>query len=99
MEKGGCIYFMTNRDNKVLYIGVTSDLKIRLYQHKNKEYPKSFTAKYNCNKLVYFESFQSIEEAIAQEKRIKDWKRVWKNELISKTNPTWEDLSADIESW
>ena len=67
MEKGGCIYFMTNEYHNVLYLGVTSDLKIRVYQHKTKKYPHSFTARYNCNKLVYFEVFSTIEEVIARE--------------------------------
>lgn len=77
----------------MLYVGVTSDIKIRVHQHKSKYYPSSFTAKYNCTKLVYFECFLSIEEAIAREKNIKNWKRVWKNELINKSNPNWDDLS------
>lgn len=97
MERGGCIYFMTNQHHNVLYLGVTSDLKIRVYQHKNKTYPNSFTARYNCNKLVYFEIFQTIEEAIAREKNIKNWKREWKDELINKHNPKWEDLSSNID--
>lgn len=99
MEKGGCIYFMTNKNNEVLYVGVTSDLKLRLFQHKTKQFPKSFTAKYNCNKLVYYETYSSIEEAIAREKNIKNWKRVWKNELIENINPNWDDLSKEVESW
>lgn len=99
MEKGGCIYFMTNEYNNVLYLGVTSDLQTRIYQHKNKEFPRSFTARYNCNKLVYFEIFTNIGEAIAREKNLKNWKREWKNELISKINPKWKDLSSEIENW
>jgi putative endonuclease len=83
MEKGGCIYFMANNYNTVLYLGITSDLQTRIYQHKNKEFPHSFTAKYNCNKLVYYETYTSIEEAIAREKNLKSWKREWKNELIT----------------
>ncbi len=97
MERGGCIYFMTNEHNNVLYVGVTSDLKARVYQHLNKVYPNSFTAKYNCNKLVYYEYYTSIEEAIAREKNIKNWKREWKDELINKTNPNWKDISKEIE--
>ena len=99
MEKGGCIYFMTNKNNEVLYVGVTSDLKVRIYQHKTKEFQNSFTAKYNCNKLVFYEAFSSIEEAIAREKNIKNWKREWKNKLIESTNPNWDDLSEEVEDW
>lgn len=99
MERGGCIYFMTNTDNTVLYLGVTSDLQARVYQHKNKEFPHSFTAKYNCNKLVYFEDFTRIEEAIAREKNLKNWRREWKNELINKMNQEWKDLSFEVENW
>jgi len=99
MEKGGCIYFMTNTYNTVLYLGVTSDLQTRIYQHKYKEYLYSFTARYNCNKLVYFEVFSNIEEAIAREKNLKNWKREWKNDLISKVNPEWNDLSYEVENW
>ena len=99
MERGGCIYFITNTYNTVLYLGVTSDLQKRIYQHKNKEFPNSFTAKYNCNKLVYFELFANIEEAIAREKNLKNWKREWKNDLIIKMNPEWKDLSSEVENW
>lgn len=99
MNRGGCIYFMTNTYNTALYVGVTSDLKVRIYQHKNKEFPYSYTARYNCDKLVYYEFYTRIEEAISREKQIKGWKRKWKNELISKTNPDWKDLSSEIENW
>ena len=86
---------MSNVFNTVVYIGVTSNLFSRVAEHKEKVYPNSFTAKYNCNKLVYFEMFPSIEEAIAMEKRLKKWNRAWKNQLIEKTNPLWEDLFHD----
>lgn len=66
MHKGGAVYIMTNKNNSVLYVGVTSDLRVRLWEHKNKVHSNSFTAKYNCNKLVYYNSFSSIEEAIAE---------------------------------
>jgi len=87
---------MTNKYNNVLYVGVTSDLVSRIYQHQTKEFKNSFTDKYNCNKLVYFEYYSSIEEAIAREKNIKNWKRAWKDELINKENPDWLDLSDSI---
>jgi len=78
MERGGCIYFMSNTYNNVLYVGVTSNLYVRIREHKNKTFPYSFTAKYNCNKLVYYECFTSIEEAIAREKNIKIGKELGK---------------------
>ena len=80
---------MSNVHNTVLYLGVTSDLRIRIYQHQTKEFSNSFTAKYNCDKLVYYEIFDSIEEAIAREKTLKNWKREWKNDLVNKMNPKW----------
>ena len=70
MEKGGTVYILTNRYNRVFYTGVTSDLFNRITEHKSHKYPKSFTAKYNVEKLVYFEGFHSIEEAIDREKQI-----------------------------
>ena len=95
MERGGCIYIMTNTFNTVLYIGVTSDLFSRVSEHKTKKYPKSFTAKYNCDKLVYHEMFSRIEEAIGKEKQLKKWNREWKNKLIQDANPGWLDLFSD----
>ncbi|SFW65204.1 putative endonuclease [Sinomicrobium oceani] len=86
---------MTNQRNTVLYVGVTSDLIKRVYQHKTKAY-KGFTAKYNCDKLVYFEEFSDINEAIAREKQIKKGNRKRKEILIQKTNTEWKDLS---EGW
>ena len=97
MKKGGCIYFMANANNKVLYVGVTSYLIVSVYQHKTKAFPISFTGKYNCFKLVYYESFQTIEEAIAREKNIKQWKREWKDELINKINPGWNDIFDELQ--
>ena len=71
MQKDGCIYILTNKNNTVLYNGVTSDLQTRLYEHQTNKYSNSFTAKYSIYKLVYFEAFHSIEEAIDSEKQIK----------------------------
>ena len=100
MEFGGCIYILTNKIHTVLYTGVTSDLLNRIQQHKEKWDPDSFTAKYNCNKLVYYENFGRIEEAIAREKTIKKWKRVWKMNLISELNPHWIDLYPQlVKDW
>ena len=77
---------MTNVHHEVLYIGVTSDLFTRIPEHITKVYPNSFTAKYNCNKLVYYETFGRIEDAIAREKQLKKWNRAWKDKLISDFN-------------
>ena len=90
--KQGTVYFMTNKTNTVLYIGVTSDLVKRVVQHKTKFY-KGFTAKYNCNKLAYFEKFPSITEAIIREKQLKKTNRKRKDRLVNEMNPKWDDLS------
>lgn len=92
MHKGGAVYIMTNKNNSVLYVGVTSDLRGRVFEHKNKIHPNSFTAKYNCNKLVYYNSFSSIEEAIVEEKRLKGGGRKQKIDLINSINLEWKDL-------
>ncbi len=75
MERGGYIYIMTNKHRTTLYIGVTSNLRSRIYEHANHIYPKSFTAKYNLETCIYYEIFLSIEEAIAREKELKKWSR------------------------
>jgi putative endonuclease len=82
---------MTNKPNGTLYIGVTNDLVRRIYEHRNKLI-NGFTKKYNLRKLIYFEVFDRIEDAILREKRLKKWNRQWKIELIEKTNPNWIDL-------
>ena len=99
MQKGGAIYIMTNDSNTVLYTGVTSDLLRRIYQHKEKMDLKCFTYKYNITKLVYYESFDSIEEAIAREKQIKGGSRKKKEILINSVNPEWKDLWEEIQKW
>jgi putative endonuclease len=86
---------MTNKNNSVIYIGVTSDLLKRVYQHKAKTY-KGFTQKYNCDKLIYFEEFNDINLAIDREKQIKAGNRKRKIGLIESDNPEWNDLS---EGW
>ncbi|MFD0989747.1 GIY-YIG nuclease family protein [Mariniflexile jejuense] len=86
------VYFMTNKNNTVIYIGVTANLLKRVYQHKTKAY-KGFTAKYNCDKLVYFEDFSDINQAITREKQLKAGNRKNKEDLIINTNPEWNDLS------
>ncbi|MEM6721173.1 MAG: GIY-YIG nuclease family protein [Bacteroidota bacterium] len=90
--KTPCVYILTNKNNTVLYIGVTSNLLRRMYQHKTKAF-KGFTAKYNCHKLVYFEEFTSMLEAIAREKQLKAGNRKRKEELINQENSEWNDLS------
>ena len=90
--KQSYVYILTNKNNTVLYTGVTSNLVKRIYQHKSKIY-KGFAAKYNCEKLVYFEPFDSIEMAIEREKQIKNYKRYKKLNLIEQNNPEWEDLA------
>ncbi|MBQ6847106.1 MAG: GIY-YIG nuclease family protein [Oscillospiraceae bacterium] len=86
------VYIVSNWNNRVVYVGVTNDLQRRLYEHKNKKV-EGFTKKYNVNKLVHYETFSDIKEAISREKQIKGWLRSRKNELIERTNPNWEDLS------
>ncbi len=97
MKKGGCVYIITNYNNSVLYTGVTSALRPRIFEHKTKFYPKSFTAKYNCNKIVWYEVFPGIEEAIEREKQIKAGSRTAKIKLVQLLNPTWKDLWDDIQ--
>jgi len=92
IAKGGCVYIMTNKTHSVLYVGVSSDLTARVWDHKNKTYPKSFTAKYNCDKLVYYCFYPGIEEAIAVEKALKGSSRARKQKLVTAMNPPWEDL-------
>ncbi len=85
------VYILTNKNNKVLYTGVTNNLSRRIYEHKNKLIP-GFTVKYNINKLIYYEVHDNIEDAIQREKNIKKWYRKWKIELVNILNPNWEDL-------
>jgi putative endonuclease len=88
------IYILASK-GKRLYIGVTTNLQQRVWQHKQKLRPDSFTAKYNVNQLVYYEQFGTIAAAIAREKELKGWLRYRKIALIVSTNPEWRDLSAD----
>lgn len=90
------VYIITNKKNGVLYIGETNELKRRIYQHKNKAHPSTFSARYNLDKLVYFETFENKKEALLREKQMKKWNRNWKIELIEKSNPNWLDLYTDI---
>lgn len=90
---------MTNYQRSTLYIGVTSDLRNRIYEHQTKIYPDSFTAKYELIFCIYYETFMTIEEAIAREKQLKKWNRRKKELLIDKFNKGWYDLSAEIMEW
>ncbi len=89
------VYILTNRSDRVLYTGVTSDLPERLWKHRTKQNPRSFPARYNLTKLVFFEVTSDIQEAIRREKQIKNWRRAWKVAIIEKSNPEWKDLSSD----
>jgi len=95
MQKSFYVYILSNKSNQVVYTGVTSNLVQRVWQHKNKT-ADGFTSKYNVNKLVYFEVHDNAEAAIKREKNIKDWKRSWKDELIKKENPDWQDLCETL---
>ncbi len=98
MNYNNCaVYILTNKTNTTFYVGVTSNLKKRIYEHKNKLI-KGFSSTYNTNKLVYFELTESIEAAIIREKQIKRWHRNWKINLIKELNPVFEDLSLLWES-
>ena len=88
------VYFLTNWNNHVLYVGVTNNLERRLYEHKH-ELIDGFTKRYHIHKLVYFEATSDVRSAIAREKQFKRWTRAQKNELISTKNPDWHDLSDD----
>ena len=88
------IYILASQKNGTLYIGVTNDLERRVLEHKQKV-NEGFTAKYNVNMLVYFESFQYLNDAILREKRLKKWNRQWKINLIEEENKEWNDLSED----
>ena len=95
MTKGGATYIMSNKNRTVLYIGVTADLISRVIQHKAGE-GSTFTKKYNCSDLIYYESSWSIDEAIAREKQLKNWHKEWKWNLIKEFNPDLKDLSESI---
>ena len=95
MMKTYYVYLLTNWNNRVLYVGVTSNLRNRIYQHRHK-LVKGFTQKYNVSKLVYFEETSDVLSAISREKEIKRWRREKKNFLVSSVNRNWEDLS---EAW
>jgi len=94
-ERQYCVYILTNKSNKVLYIGVTNDLVRRMFEHKNK-LVDGFAEKYNLTKLVYYETTTEVESAIQREKQLKNWHRDWKINLINQFNPEWKDLSEEF---
>ncbi len=89
------VYILANEHNGTLYTGVTNNLQRRIYEHKN-GLLEGFTKKYNIKTLIYYEQTTDVESAIAREKCIKKWNRVWKRRLIEKDNPEWKDLSFDL---
>ena len=92
---GGWVYIMTDRYRGTLYVGVTADLAARVTQHRSGT-GSDFCARYGLKRLVWAERLDSIEEAIAHEKRIKRWHRQWKFDLIEKANPDWDDLYGQL---
>ncbi len=90
-----CVYIITNFYHTVLYIGVTNNLSRRIYEHKQK-LQEGFSAKYNLSKLIYYEQFPDITQAIMREKQLKSWNRAWKERLINKINSSWRDLYDEI---
>ena len=94
---GGWVYMMCSLNHSTLYVGVTSNIASRVYEHKQEFYPPSFSARYNCVKLVYYRRFDLIVEAITEEKRIKGGSRKKNEELINGVNPEWRDLYDEIK--
>ena len=93
--RGGWVYILTNRPRGTLYIGVTSNLPQRIAQHREK-LVEGFSKRYDLQNLVWFEVHETADSAIVREKQIKKWNRVWKLELVERTNSDWRDLFADI---
>ena len=93
--KQPCVYIMTNKRNGTLYTGVTSNLVQRVWQHKN-NLVEGFTKRYGTHTLVWYETHDTMSKAIMREKRVKEWKRAWKLEMISAFNPDWHDLYDDL---
>ncbi len=95
MNKHPAVYILASKRNGTLYVGVTSDLVKRIWEHRN-NMVEGFTKRYAVHHLVWYELHESMESAIQHEKRLKDWKRFWKLELIESANPNWEDLYHKI---
>ncbi|HJV32643.1 MAG TPA: GIY-YIG nuclease family protein [Patescibacteria group bacterium] len=89
------VYILANGRNGTIYVGLTSDLKKRVYEHKN-GIVEGFTKRYGVKMLVYYEGIESFESALQREKRMKEWNRIWKLHLIESKNPAWRDLSDDL---
>ena len=96
-QMGGWVYMMCSLNHSTLYVGVTSNIASRVYEHKHKLFATSFSAKYNCVKLVYYRRFELIVDAITEEKRIKGGNRKKKEALINAINPEWRDLYDEIK--
>ncbi|MBT5337659.1 GIY-YIG nuclease family protein [Candidatus Falkowbacteria bacterium] len=94
-QKHYYVYILANKYNSVLYVGMTSDLRNRMYQHKEKVYPRSFSARYNINKLMYYEVFEDPWSAICREKQLKAGSSLKKRALIEQENNAYEDLSME----
>jgi putative endonuclease len=95
MNKQPAVYILTSRKNGTLYVGVTSDLIKRIWEHKN-NLADGFTKLYGIHQLVWYEMHETMESAITREKKLKNWKRAWKLELIEQSNPDWKDLYETI---
>jgi putative endonuclease len=95
VDKKPAVYILASKRNGTLYIGVTSDLTKRVWEHKN-DVVEGFTKRYSIHRLVWYELHESMEFAITKEKRIKEWNRAWKLELIESVNPHWQDLYHGI---
>ncbi len=95
MNNGGHVYILANRRQGALYAGVTSDLPLRIGQHRGGDLG-GFTRRYEIKRLMWFQHFESIESAIRREKQIKEWRRAWKIELIEAGNPDWDDLAVKL---
>ena len=95
MNKQPAVYILASKRNGTLYTGVTSDLVKRIWEHKN-DMVEGFTKRYGVDHLVWYELHENMESAILREKRLKEWKRVWKLELIERANPDWQDLYHTI---
>ncbi len=95
VDKQPAVYILASSRNGTLYIGVTSDLVKRIWEHRN-NMVEGFTKRYGVHRLVWYELHESMESAIQREKRLKEWKRIWKLELIESANPHWQDLYQTI---
>jgi putative endonuclease len=95
MAKVFSVYILASGRHGTLYVGVSSDLVTRIWQHKTKAVA-GFTARYGCDRLVYFEMVDSAEAAVTREKQLKEWRRAWRIELIEADNPAWDDLYPSI---